>query len=163
MRRHEGEARMITAATLDNLLGREITTICEVGYENRNDNHCAHFVSHVLGYQFGFTCRGMVAGTGTPATIRVQELFSRCPSVGKWESRPPELNTCLVFITKGSNVDVQARTMVNVPRKHVGIFIGGSIWHYSNSRDKVVKQTPQEFSRHYAPPDNAMFFGALPS
>lgn len=153
---------MITAADLDALLGREITTICTVGYTNRNDNHCAHFVSHALGYRFGFTCAGMVDGPGPPATIRVHELFPRCPSVGRWNDKPASLTQGLVFITRASNVNVAAKTMVNVPRKHVGIFIGGFIWHYSNTRDQVVKQTPAEFSRHYAPPDNAMFYGELP-
>jgi hypothetical protein len=153
---------MITEATLDGLLGKNIASICTVGYANATDNHCAHFVSHVLGYQFGFTCRGMVNGPGTPATIRVQELFPRCPSVGTWATRPPHLTHCLVFITNASNVNLAARTMVNVPRKHVGIFVDGHIWHYSNSRDQVVKQTPEQFSHHYAPPSNAMFFGAFP-
>jgi hypothetical protein len=151
-----------TATTLTALLGQEITGICPLGYADRADNHCAHFVSHVLGYQFGFTCGGMVSGTGTPATIRVHELFARCPSVGSWASKPATLNPCLVFITKASNVDLDARRMTNVPKKHVGIFIDGTIWHYSNTRDQVVKQTPAEFSRHYSAPHNAMFFGALP-
>jgi hypothetical protein len=153
---------MITEATLDGLLGKNISSICTIGYANADDNHCAHFVSHVLGYQFGFNCRGMVNGPGTPATIRVQELFPRCPTVGTWATRPAHLTHCLVFITNASNVDVNARTMVNVPRKHVGIFVNGHIWHYSNSRDQVVKQTPEQFSHHYAPPSNAMFFGAFP-
>jgi hypothetical protein len=152
----------VTVAALDGLLGREITQICSIGYADRADNHCAHFVSHVLGYQFGFTCRGMVDGAGTPATIRVHELFSHCPVVGTWDSKPPTADPCLVFITKASNVNLQTKTMTNVPRKHVGIFVNGSIWHYSNTRDRVVKQTPEEFSRHYKAPDNAMFFGTMP-
>lgn len=153
---------MITAAQLDALLGQEITRICAVGYTNRADNHCAHFVSHVLGYQFGFTCRGMVAGTGTPASIRVHELFGRCPSVGAWMNKPATLAQGLVFITNASNVNLQNKSMTNVPRKHVGIFIGGNIWHYSNTRDQVVKQTPAQFANHYPSPDNAMFYGEMP-
>jgi hypothetical protein len=151
----------VTTIALNDLLGKEISTICSVGYTDRDDNHCAHFVSHVLGYQIGFTCRGMVDGPGTPATIRVHELFAQCPTVGPWASRPVTLNPCLVFITQGSNVDVAARTMTNVPKKHVGIFVDGHIYHYSNTHDRVVKQTPDEFSHHYKPPHNAMFFGAL--
>lgn len=153
---------MVTRVELDAYLGQEITRICAVGYTNRNDNHCAHFVSHVLGYEFGFLCSGMVHGKGTGATIRVHELFPQCKSVGNWDTRPAGLENCLVFITKASNVDLHAKSMVNVPKKHVGIFSSGDIWHYSNSRDKVVKQTPAEFSHHYAAPHNAMFFGELP-
>jgi hypothetical protein len=153
---------VVTTAILEDLLGLEITDICPIGFTDRTDNHCAHFVSHVLGYQFGFTCKGMVDGEGIPATIRVHELFARCPAVGTWQSKPAALDPCLVFITKASNVNLTAKTMTNVPKKHVGIFADGSIWHYSNTRDQVVKQTPDQFSRHYKPPHNAMFFGELP-
>jgi len=48
----------------------------------------------------------------------------------------------------------------NGPR--VGIFLDGFIWHYSNSQQRVVKELPAQFAQHYAPPDNAMFFGTLP-
>lgn len=153
---------MVTAVQLDAFLGQEITRICQIGYTNRADNHCAHFVSHVLGYQFGFTCRGMVLGQGTPATIRVHELFPRCPTVGAWRDKPATVTQGLVFITRASNVNLQTKTMTNVPRKHVGIFIGDQIWHYSNTRDQVVKQTAAQFGNHYAAPDNAMFYGEAP-
>ncbi|MCX6626637.1 MAG: hypothetical protein NTW28_03280 [Candidatus Solibacter sp.] len=153
---------MITESQLNAFLGQNISQICQIGYADPNDNHCAHFVCHALGYQFGFTCRGMKVGTGTPANIRVQEVFPRCPVVGTWASRPNSVTACLVFITNASNVNVASKTMANVPRKHVGIFLGSNIWHYSNSQHKVVRQTPQEFSHHYASPDNAMFYGTLP-
>jgi hypothetical protein len=153
---------MVTAAQLNAFLGKEITEICQVGYTNPNDNHCAHFVSHVLGYTFGLTCRGMVVGQGTPASIRVQELFPKCKTVGRWKDRPARLTQGLIFITNAGNVHLQTKTMDNVPRKHIGIFVGDDIWHYSNKRDQVVKQTPAEFVNHYAAPDNAMFFGEMP-
>ena len=69
---------------------------------------------------------------------------------------------CLAFITKASNVNLAAKKMVNVPRKHIGIYASGFIYHYSNSRQQVVKQTPSQFSLHYPAPDNAMFYGTLP-
>jgi hypothetical protein len=155
---------MITEAALNSYLGKHISAICAIGYADNGDNHCAHFVSHVLGYQFGTTCRTMKNGTGTPGSIRVHELFARCLSVGKWDELPVPLFTGLVFITNAGNVKVANKQMNNVPRKHVGIFWGGMrrIWHYSNSKRQVVSQTPEEFSHHYPSPDNAMFWGSAP-
>jgi len=153
---------MITGAQLLAYLGKNISEICKLGYDNPHDNHCAHFVCHALGYQFGFTCREMKNGNGTPANVRVQEVFSHCPTVGSWASRPAGLSTCLVFITKASNVNLANKVMHNVPRKHVGIFSHGTIYHYSNSQHRVVQQTPSQFATHYSPPHNEMFYGSLP-
>jgi len=154
---------MITRQFLDGYVGQHIRTICQVGFHGDNHNHCAHFVSHVLGFQFGVTCRGMTPGQGTPGSIRVHEIFSRCFDAGTWAELPFPLATGLVFITNAANVNVQNRTMVNVPRKHVGIFFGGSrdIWHYSNAQRRVVRQAPSQFVNHYSAPDNAMFWGVL--
>jgi len=152
---------MITLATLSGFLGKGIGQICPNHYDNAHDNHCAHFVSHAMGYTFGVTCRTMANGPGPAANIRVQEVFPQCIQVGTWASRPATVTDCLVFITNASNVNVAAKTMQNVPRKHVGIFVGGLVWHYSNSQGKVVKQTPADFSHHYPSPDNAMFYGTV--
>jgi len=151
-------------AELDKYLGMHIREICGVGFDGDNENHCAHFVSHVLGFRFGATCRMMVHGSGTPASIRVQEIFPRCPAVGRWEDLPAGASTGLVFITNERSVNLSTKSMMNVPRKHVGIFSGPrrEIWHYSNSRDQVVRQTPAQFSRHYPAPHNVMFWGTLP-
>jgi hypothetical protein len=59
-------------------------------------------------------------------------------------------------------VNLGGKVFNNVPRKHIGIFCADLIWHYSNSQQQVVKQTPEQFSHHYASPDNAMFYGTLP-
>jgi len=153
---------MITQQQLDAYVGQTIAGICPNGYTSAADNHCAHFVSHALGYTFGVTCQMMAGGRGPAATLRVQEVFPRCPAVGVWSLRPASLQTCLVFITRASNVNLAAKVMANVPRKHIGIFLNGFIWHYSNSRGQVVRQTPTQFSTHYPSPDNAMFYGSLP-
>ena len=153
---------MITQQMLNGFLGKPIGQICQNGYANDADNHCAHFVSHVLGYRFGVTCLTMSHGRQPGANIRVQEIFPRCPSVGTWDSRPVALTSCLTFITSAANVNLSSKVMSNVPRKHIGIYVSGLIWHYSNSQRKVVQQTPEQFSHHYASPDNAMFYGSLP-
>jgi hypothetical protein len=153
---------MITQTQLAGYLGKSIADLCPNKYVSPHDNHCAHFVSHVLGYSFGVTCLQMGSGSGQAATLRVQELFSRCPKVGAWSLRPASLRTCLVFITRAANVNLSAKALANVPRKHVGIFANGMVWHYSNSQQQVVRQTPTQFAQHYSSPDNAMFFGSLP-
>lgn len=165
---------MVTRTALDACLGHRIDDICPNGYADASDNHCAHFVSHVCGLRFGLTCDRMVParnlarrGSGGPplrhqANIRVQEVFQRCPEVGAWNSKPIVLVSCLIFITHAANVNVQNRTMVNVPRKHVGIYLDNLVWHYSNTRDQVVNQTVEEFSNHYPSPYNALFYGKLP-
>jgi hypothetical protein len=153
---------MITQTQLTGYLGKSIADICQNGYTGIHDNHCAHFVSHVLGYRWGVTCQMMGTGKAPGAMLRVQELFPKCRSVGAWSLRPASLKTCLVFITRASNVNLSGKVMANVPRKHVGIFADGFVWHYSNSQQKVVRQTPSQFAQHYPSPDNAMFFGSLP-
>jgi hypothetical protein len=52
--------------------------------------------------------------------------------------------------------------MADVPRQHVGIYLNGQIWHYSNRQHKVVRETAGQFGQHHPSPDNAMFFGTLP-
>ena len=76
---------------------------------------------------------------------------------------PSSVINCLAFITNPSNVDLARKVFNNVPRKHVGIYFGGVIWHYSNNQQRVIKQTPEQFSHHYPSPDNAMFYGILPA
>ncbi len=149
---------------LDTLLEKHIRDICPIGFADNADNHCAHFVSHVLGLKVGITCSAMKRGEGEAASIRVQEIFPHCPEVGSWDTLPATVRAGLVFITRSSNVNLEGKSMVNVPRKHVGIFSGDQrkIWHYSNSKDKVVCQTPEQFARHYPAPDNAMFWGTFP-
>ena len=44
---------MLTLATLNVYLGLHIGDICPVGFDNDGDNHCAHFVSHVLDWALG--------------------------------------------------------------------------------------------------------------
>lgn len=147
---------------LSNYLGKNIKDICTNGYHNNNDNHCAHFVSHVMGFSFGFLCRMMTGKGNGGATIRVHELFAKCGSVGQWEDKPSQVSSCLVFVTSRANVDLKSRKMANVPKKHVGIYHNKEIYHYSNTQDKVIKQTVGLFSKHYRGNDITVYYGELP-
>jgi hypothetical protein len=155
-------------ATLESYIGKNIKDICPVGFWDNSKNHCAHFVCHLLAYNFTSTTCATVAdqptGAGTPATIRVQEVFPQCISVGSWDTLPSPLAWCLIFMTNPSAVDLASKTMQNVDKKHVGFFWQATqmVYHYSNKNKQVAKQTLADFSTHYAPPDNGMFWGIGP-
>lgn len=145
-------------------LGEHISAICGNRYHNDNDNHCAHFVSHIMGFRFGYKCRNMT-GRGNhadAACIRVQEVFAKCPQVGVWDDKPAALNLCLAFVTGASNVNLKSKTMRNHPRKHIGVYYNGKIYHYSNSRNKVVEQIPADYAKHYRGKDITVYYGTLP-
>ena len=155
----------ITQAVLAAFEGKHISKICSNGYFVNLDNHCAHFVSHVLGFDFGYTCRQITGKGQTGANVRVHEVFGRCPQVGKWavHSNP---GAHLVFVTRASHVDLNGKRMANVPQKHVGICLNGRIWHYSNRLHKVLSQEPGQFMeyfrKNYLGADITLFYGLFP-
>lgn len=142
---------------LDGYTNKNIRDICPNNFHDNGENHCAHFVCHVLGYSFGFTCNGMAGATGRSGVcIRVQELFPRCPAIGLWEDDRTDAAR-LIFVTARDNVSLSQRTMANVRKKHVGIYLGasvvnestGRVWHYLNSQDKCVRWTVEEFDAYF--------------
>jgi GH24 family phage-related lysozyme (muramidase) len=151
---------------LNGLPGKSIDRLCPQGFHDSEANHCAHFVSHVGGYRFGYLCHSIAGSNLRGVTVRVQELFPQCPQVGRWDDLPSTGDDLLVFITARRNVNLAGKTITNVPRKHVGIYRDGAIYHYSNSEDKVVRQTPAEvrarFRRTYRDETVDLFFGTLP-
>jgi hypothetical protein len=156
------DVRVIAQPHLDAYVAQSIAAICPNAYTSSAENHSAHFVSHVLGYKFGITCQMTSHGREPGATIRIHELFLKCKAVGVWSLRPRSLSPCLVFIARASSVNLAAKTISNAPRQHVGIYMNGFIWHYSNSRQLVIKDTPSQFKLQYPASDTAMFYGSLP-
>jgi hypothetical protein len=155
---------IVTSALMNAQLGKTISDFCKCDFHDANSNHCAHFVSHVMGYQFGYTCFDST-GKGDKkdeANLRVHEIFPQCPSVGLWADKPETVKMGLAFVTAKSNVNVKSKTMVNVPKKHIGIFVEDTIWHYSNPVDKVISQTSADFSHHYSGSSIALFYGEFP-
>ena len=154
----------ITSEVLDGYVGKHISEICGCSYIDNSDNHCAHFVCHLKEYNFGLTCFGMTQKGShiASANIRVQEVFSHCRRVGNWSNKPAEITTGFIFVTKSGNVNVAKKTMANVPKKHIGIFIGQDVWQYKNKLRHVIKQTPEEFNKHYEGASYAIFYGEFP-
>ena len=154
---------------LNSYLGANITSVCPHGYTDADLNHCAHFVSHVMGVSSGsITCKGMgksVQKDQPGACIRVHELFKACPTVGEYSLATAGQKTAgfFIFVTAKNVVNVATKTMSNVPKKHVGICFNGKVWHYSNTNDKVVTTTPEKFIHHYGGQSNGLFFGTFPA
>jgi hypothetical protein len=188
----------------DTQRGLTIDRICPFGYwqlpgepGSSSDNHCAHFVSHVLGVagMGDKECASRAAGkahqhyyvngrnewkskggkaSGQPApryeklytregaadraigvSIEVMHLFSLCESAGSiedWQDNLDDSVSGLMFIgTPQTLVKRSGKwTLSNGEKKHVGIFIGQQVWHFSNGRFKrVVRQTATDMRSHY--------------
>jgi hypothetical protein len=151
--------------TLEGLLGKNINAICPNNFHQANENHCAHFVSHVLEIPASFNCKEYKGGAKPGANIRVHEVFGLCPRVGT-KAQMDMGREQIVFVTLAANVNVATKTMINIPQKHMGIYSGGHVYHYSNTGDKVVKQTLADFETTF---QNAysgvqgIFFGHFPA
>lgn len=136
--------------SLTDYLGKKIDQICpfSLGKDN-SQNHCAHFVSHVMEYDgFAVTCKNQTNADkllpGKGAAIRVDEIFNVLSEAGSWTDRSLGLRSCLIFATNSGNMKPNGE-MNNGKKKHVGIFLDGVVWHYSNTRDGVVKDPEKVF------------------
>jgi hypothetical protein len=145
--------------------GLNIDRICGNEFTDPGQNHCAHLVCHWLNLGFGYTCRSAGRPNADGANLRVHELFARCPRVGRWADKPA--GTVLAFVTAAANVQLKApHQMVNVPNKHVGIFVDPYIWNYDNTGDKVWKETVPVFEQRFRTKYGStatLFFGTFPA
>lgn len=148
---------------LSETLNKTIADFCQNNFTGTAENHCAHLVCHVLELDSGYDCKTHKNGNHPGSCLRVQELFPECPQVGNWNSAPEGMK--IVFVTDKSNVDLPAHSMRNVPRKHVGIFSDGHVYHYSNTQDIVIRQTPTAFLNRFQGfygGNQRLFFGTFP-
>jgi len=151
-------------AKLESYRGKSIDQICPNLFHDYNSNHCAHFVSHALNLKFSYHCREFKGGKKRPANIRVHEIFAKCPRVGKFSHAPSD-RPVLAFVTRKNVVDLENKSIRNIPQKHVGIHLNGSIYHYSNSQERVVRWTTKKFLETFQniySGDQGLFFGTVP-
>jgi hypothetical protein len=153
---------------LESYLGKNISQICNTSYASPSDNHCAHFVCHVLGIQFGLVCGSMMSRKtrGQGATIRVNELYNDLDHTGPWANRPTEIQGLLVFVLRAAHM--RTNVMPAVPQKHVGIWFRDYVYHYSNTQDKVVKEDSSDafltrFQNAYSGNDISLYYGRFPT
>ncbi|MCW7538400.1 hypothetical protein OOT46_11170 [Aquabacterium sp. A7-Y] len=141
---------------LNEVLGKHISHLCPFSLGQMNgENHCAHFVSHMLGYEFAETCKNLKftdkKRSERGATIRVNSLFNAASHTGQWDDKPLHLSSCLLYVTLSSNITQAGhRIMMGTQRqKHIGIFIDGRVWHYSNLSDKITVDPLPDFVRKF--------------
>lgn len=146
----------ISKAFLDGFVGKKIEDICSIfGATGDEHNHCAHFVSHVLGFRIGQLCNTMKYETKddlySGRTIRVNDLFNNCPERGYWSGKPEGLDCCLIFAVLQSQVtDTDGVLTIGThPKKHVGIYLKGSAYNYGNTKDKVRMDGVAHFENLY--------------
>jgi hypothetical protein len=149
---------------MESFLGKNINRICKNRFHDPAMNHCAHFVCHVMGFDFSFNCKDYKGGNKPAANIRVHEVFANCPRVGKWSDADTSQSQ-LIFVTRTDAVNLATGTMQNIPEKHIGIYHNGQVYHYSNTNDQVVKQTVPDFLARFEAAYSgrqSLFFGEFP-
>ena len=156
------------AVSLNSFVGKGMSEICPSSYADTSNNHCAHFVGHALNITVGLTCHGMTTKKkrkGERASLRVHEIFAACATVAEYDSATMAAYKGLMFVSGTSNFRTKnGRTELrNVPKKHIGVLLNGTVWHYSNSRNRVVTQTPTQFIKHYRGQKNALWYGSIPA
>ena len=153
----------ISASALQAYVGKPIGKICSNGFNSTSQNHCAHFVSHVLGIKFGVLCGDMKFETRkTGASIRCDELYNRLSRRGLWQDRPQLADGILIFVLSAKYVS--GNLMSNHPQKHVGVYHSGKVFNFSNSQGKVVVDLTVEafhakFKPIYSGGDISLFYG----
>lgn len=148
-------AGLSLALRMNDYLGKGISDLCSSSLAKKNaSSHCAHFVSHVLGYSIAgsATCKNLTwkdkkDKAVVAASIRVDEIFNKSTATGLWSEKPTALSSCLMFATISTNM--KNKKMSQHPRKHIGIVKDGRVWNYSNTHDKVVAETPEYFVKKF--------------
>jgi hypothetical protein len=155
---------------LDARLGQHIRTICSASIVNDPaQNHCTHFVAHMLGYTLGVTCNTIAAADRQlqGASIRVNELFNATEFRWPWNVGDLVEGACLAFATIRSNVNEPPYgkpIMGSNGHKHVGIYSAGCVWHYSTASGKVRRDPPERFKAYMRSaygPDTVFFASGL--
>jgi hypothetical protein len=146
----------ITTADLTAQTGKTVARFCDCGYTDMHQNHCAHFVSHVLDIEVGLRCGSMAWATrGRGVSLRVNEVFNYCTVRGRWDDAsqvPTEVagyNAFLMFTTIPDNITAggDMLTMGSHRHKHVGIHRDGTVWNFSNNHahPQVISETAASF------------------
>jgi hypothetical protein len=154
------ESCNLNASKLDSYIGQSVETFCgKYGKKGDSLNHCAHFVSHALSLRIvGSKLCSNVAGStynyqerSQGYCIAVDQIFNNCINRCIFDIKTIPNGPCFIVATTNDNLssDAPPKLIVRTAARHIGIFCGNNVYHYSNSRDMVVKVSLQEFRNHY--------------
>jgi hypothetical protein len=158
----------ITRDFLMSRVGQSVEDFCTCGFGKKGDehNHCAHYVSHVLGYRYGKLCSQMVweyrNKTGEGRTLAVHDLFNNCPQRGLWKDRPSQIDPCLIFAVHESGISTRTWHMDNIRRKHVGIYLRGECFNYHNTKNEGVAFDGDAFFKSLYGKGTVALYGSFP-
>jgi hypothetical protein len=167
-------AGTITREFLQSFVGQTVEDFCPNGTKDfakvgDTHNHCAHFVSHALGFQIGKLCNTMSyanrKNTASGRSLVVSDLFNACPERGLWSARPAALDCCLIFAVGAHGASQAANgqwTMANIPRKHVGIHLNGECYNYHNTHNEGVGVNAASFFEKLYGAGTTAFYGTFP-
>ena len=144
---------------LDGYLGKTVVDFCgKYGSKGDSENHCAHFVSHVLQLRIpGAALCSNVGGSSytyeerrTGFCVRVNQVFNSCANRARWDDKNLPSDVCFVVATLEANIESSnPLTIGSMSKKHIGFYSGGHVYNYSNTADAVRKTPLADFKRHY--------------
>ena len=144
---------------LDTYLGKSVESFCgKYGKVGDSQNHCAHFVSHVLKLRIpgAALCSNVGDSSYSYAErrmgfcVRVNQVFNSCKNRARWDDKKLPTEVCFIVATLESNVETKdPLTIGSMSRKHIGFYSGGWVYNYGNTADKVRKTSLADFKRHY--------------
>jgi hypothetical protein len=144
---------------LETYLGQSVKDFCgKYGDVGDSENHCAHFVSHVLQLRIpGAALCSNVAGSGYSYEerrkgfcIRVDQVFNSCKNRAYWNDKALPSQVCFMVATIESNVGSKdPLTIGAMSKKHIGFYRAGWVYNYGNKNDKVRKASVADFKLHY--------------
>jgi hypothetical protein len=147
------------ALKLEGYLGQSVVDFCgKYGSIGDSENHCAHFVSHVLGLRIpGAALCSNVAGSAYAYEdrrkgfcIRVNQVFNSCSNRVRWSDAAAPATVCFIVATLEANIESESPlTIGSMRKKHIGFYSDGWVYNYGNTADKVRKTSLGDFKRHY--------------
>jgi hypothetical protein len=99
---------------------------------------------------------------GRAATRNVKQIFDRSPNKYVINSSDAFRQPGIVYVTLSSNLNARTMTLGGSLTRHMGVGIGTHVWHFSNSLNRVVKQSSTEFLGHFRGNTVMIYGGLLP-